>query len=76
VVIWPLKPVIRKQLLASVGEIPTAGKLTCRFPKGSRSSFLLETKMAVLWKEKKDVLQGTLALMFVHADHEKPQGQL
>jgi hypothetical protein len=32
--------------------------------------------MAVLWKEKTDVLQGTLALMFVHADHQEPQGQL
>lgn len=36
---------------------------SCCFPKGRVPSFLLETKMAVLVKQKTDVLQGTLALM-------------
>jgi PadR family transcriptional regulator, regulatory protein PadR len=41
--------------------LPT--RLTCCFPKGSVTSFLLETKMAAAMKQKTDVLQGTLALL-------------
>ncbi len=45
---------------------PPAGpplRLSCCFPKGKRGILLLETKRAVPVKPKKDVLQGTLALM-------------
>lgn len=37
--------------------------ITCCFPKGTMSYFLLETKRYGAMKQKIDVLQGTLALM-------------
>lgn len=52
----------------------TPTRLPCCFPKGDMACFLLETQMAwlgsrirygtgIVMKQKKDVLQGTLALM-------------
>jgi transcriptional regulator len=38
-------------------------KFPVAFPKGNMPSFLLETKMSPVMKEKADVLQGTLTLM-------------
>ena len=49
--------------ISSKRSIVLPTRLTCCFPKGSVTSFLLEAKRAVLMRQKADVLQGTLALM-------------